>query len=179
MTTRLPLASSCFQNISRVILLDLRSERVEFRSAAQRDLPGVVFLAPDLLDDLEALAESLLHESLHHKMFDAWTLFPPLLGEAGEVRPPWKQEPPPAPVVTWPLDRAMGAAHVYSHLVAYARAGWGDQARAPDRLLCSKAGERAEYLLSSSLETPGLSPAGERFCRWLHAAIQLRSQENP
>jgi hypothetical protein len=94
-----------------------------FLSASQDSVGATIFLSEKALADPYLVAESLLHEATHHKLFDAWSSLP-ILKEAA-----YSQEGDKIPIPwatkhqwnsdVWEFSRALAALHVYIHLIVF------------------------------------------------------------
>jgi len=87
-----------------------------FLSGTTRRLPRVAYIHRSGWVDPITLAELLLHESVHQKMYDlqvVYTLYEHSydLRRAPVIKPSWHSDSE-----QWPFDRAFAAAHVYVHL---------------------------------------------------------------
>lgn len=84
-------------------------------SASSRNVPGLVLLRPGGALDV---AESLVHEAAHQRLFDMAITRDLLLSEADGhhgFRPSWRQ-------VVWPIEQTLAAFHAYACLAELARA---------------------------------------------------------
>lgn len=154
-----------------------------FDSASTREIPGAAFVAVRCMRTPERLAEALLHEFVHLRLYDLQatrSVFAPAYdtATAPSVAPEWHRD---SPVPRWPVDRALAAAHVYVHLRA-----WFEQ-RALDsggRGLWQSA-ETAAFRATSLLDKvarhaeDSLGPAGRGFLRWLTEVHQSRTGPRP
>jgi hypothetical protein len=83
-------------------------------SASSRHVPGLVLLRPGRPLDV---AESLVHEAAHQRLFDLAITRDLLRGDAdgsGEFPPSWRP-------TTWPVEQTLAAFHAYACLAELAR----------------------------------------------------------
>lgn len=161
-------------------------------SSSQIRLGGSVFLARTLLRSPWIVAEHLLHEALHQKLYDfrhGHTLLEPEFAERGapRVRSPWN----PAllnDANNWDTHRAFAAFHVYVHLAVMARmaaeraAELEDLYGPTDGLIDSrKAFARAWYLGERLKSDCGrvLGVAGHRLVEWLMSILEALEPSPP
>jgi hypothetical protein len=152
------------------------------RSVSDAQIPGSIFLSSDLLSDATETAETMLHESLHHKLYDIWLARMMFRDPSQGDRTPvtihafWRSRDLPR---DWPVRRALAAFHVYVHLGLFFAAleqrdrkrKLGDKASA--RVKGQTAIERAAYLGRELQRVGGaeLGPEGHRFTTWLLDAL--------
>ncbi|MGP3688260.1 PqqD family protein [Streptomyces sp. IBSNAI002] len=158
-------------------------------------LPSAVLMAPEQLADPWTAAETLLHEGVHLKLFDALRSGALLRDADLSVPIPWRQTP-------WRLVRVLVALHFYVHMLVFQEA-----ARHADDTLRTEFGEppagevvdevspdteaarngthgssleRARYLAGYVLGLPEdrLTPDGRRFMHWLLEALHLVHQDS-
>ncbi|MFJ5025833.1 aKG-HExxH-type peptide beta-hydroxylase [Streptomyces goshikiensis] len=147
-------------------------------------LPSAILMAPERLADPWTVAETLLHESVHLKLFDALRAGALLTDPERSVPIPWRQTP-------WRLIRVLVALHFYVHLLVFQeavrnaapelRAEFG---RPPVGEVVGEVTpgteaarngtfgtglERVRYLAGYIRELPPgtLTPAGRQLMRWL------------
>ncbi|MFD9368853.1 HEXXH motif-containing putative peptide modification protein [Streptomyces sp. NPDC060020] len=142
-----------------------------FDSASTREIPGAAFVAVRCMRTAERLAEALVHEFVHLRLYDLQVTRSIFASgydtaTAPTLAPEWHRD---SPVSRWPVDRALAAAHVYVHLSA-----WFDQRAldcgGPDvRQSAETAAFRATSLLDKVARHAErcLGPAGRGFLRWL------------
>lgn len=142
-----------------------------FASGSQRRLPGTVLLSTDLLRDPALVAEGLLHEALHHKLYALYLQGPVLppgydAGASPRLQPPWHRTPSPG--AGWPVDNVLAAMHVYLHL-AVLRARWGRESYLDVGPPYASALSRAVYLAAAlRTELAGLlGDKGTDLVEWL------------
>ncbi|MFK0259118.1 PqqD family peptide modification chaperone [Streptomyces sp. NPDC090445] len=147
-------------------------------------LPSAILMAPERLADPWTVAETLLHESVHLKLFDALRAGALLTEPEHAVPIPWRQTP-------WRLIRVLVALHFYVHLLVFQEAvrNAGPELRAEfgrppagevvDEVTpgtqAAREGtfgsglERVRYLAGyvRGLPPGTLTPAGRQFMRWL------------
>ncbi|MFJ1651523.1 aKG-HExxH-type peptide beta-hydroxylase [Streptomyces sp. NPDC088337] len=157
-------------------------------------LPSAILMAPERLADPWTVAETLLHESAHLKLFDALRACS-LLTDADRLVPiPWRKTP-------WRLVRVLVALHFYAHLLVFeqavhdaspeVRAAFGEPPahQAVDEVspgtqaarngTYRSSAERARYLAKCvrTLPTGTLTPDGTRFMAWISEALTLVTGE--
>jgi hypothetical protein len=121
------LTESVLHHVNLICICDVPASHgggLHFTSFTTIIAPGTVFLARSLLSNTWLLAEAILHEALHTKLYDfqhTHSLFVP------------KDPEMTAPIVCalwnraekgenhWPLNRSLFAFHVYVHLAIYFR----------------------------------------------------------
>lgn len=157
-----------------------------FVSASTDSIPGIVFLSRPALADPHLLAESLLHEAAHNKLYDLWTCFPFFAAGAGgatRVEIPWARSSG-WDAGDWYLSRVLAAEHVYVHLMAFFGAvlaagdGGAAHAAAPDlreiescrRTVREKAGYLLGPLRCAAPEE--LREAGRETVEWLAGLVE-------
>lgn len=158
-----------------------------FESASTREVPGVIFVSDHAFRSRVRLAEALLHESVHHRLYDLQLTRSIFAADydtaaAGTVTPFWHP-----PGTRWPFDRALAAAHVYVHLTewfmalsehpAAADLGPGGAARS-----FATSAERATGLLNGlvPIARQHTGTMGRAFIDWLSWCLaKLTSSERP
>lgn len=143
-----------------------------FESASNAMIPHAIFVNRTVLADPVRVAEIILHECVHQKLYDLYLLHPLLPpgydpDSASTVFPPWQRE-------RWSYDRAFAAAHVYVHIAAFYDAMLGKEtspAIARDRR--TLAVTRAQYLISTLTNSPEriASRKGQEFLNWLEHGL--------
>jgi hypothetical protein len=152
-------------------------------SATISPIPGTIFLSRSVLRSSWSIAESILHECMHLKFVElehTHSLMARGYSEKASPRihPPWHPE-----TVTWPMNRALTAAHVYVALALYSvaseaaapefQARYGPCKRSPLLVDTSAAGERARSLIDVASRHPeSLGQAGRRFLEWMGDILQ-------
>jgi hypothetical protein len=91
-----------------------------FISCSSDTSPGVVFVSPSVLANPWYIAEIILHEGLHSKLYDVMAthnLFRPnyTKEEAAQLHPLWHT----ASFESWDVQRSLFAMHVYAHLALF------------------------------------------------------------
>ncbi|WP_405914605.1 aKG-HExxH-type peptide beta-hydroxylase [Streptomyces sp. NBC_00728] len=142
-----------------------------FDSASTREIPGAAFVAVRCMRTPERVAEAMVHEFVHLRLYDLQatrSIFAPAYDTdtAPTVAPEWHET---SQVSRWPIDRALAAAHVYVHLCA-----WFEQrahhSQKPD---LGQAAQTAAFRATSLLDKVSryseecLGPAGRDFLHWL------------
>jgi hypothetical protein len=146
-------------------------------------IPGTIFLSRSILRSPWTIAESILHECMHLKFVEiehTHSLMARGYSEKASPRihPPWHPE-----TVTWPMNRALTAAHVYVALALYMvaseaaapelQARYGPCKRSPLLVDTSAAGERARSLIDLVSGYPeSLGKAGLMFLEWMRDILQ-------
>lgn len=172
----LPMAAHSAVSHLHFILVDDFYDEVG--SATISPILGTIFLARTTLRSAWTIAEAILHECMHLKFVElehTHSLMARGYSEKASPRihPPWHPE-----TVTWPMNRALTAAHVYVTLALYSVAS---EAAAPEfqarygpckrsQLLAepSAADERARSLLDLVSRHPeSLGKAGRAFVEWM------------
>ncbi|RKH54330.1 aKG-HExxH-type peptide beta-hydroxylase [Corallococcus llansteffanensis] len=88
-------------------------------SCSSDTAPGIVFVHPSVLESPWYMAETLLHEGLHSKLYDVmWThnLLRPnyTREESAQIHPLWHLESE-----RWDVQRSLFGMHVYAHLALF------------------------------------------------------------
>ncbi|RCH67733.1 hypothetical protein DT019_15915 [Streptomyces sp. SDr-06] len=142
-----------------------------FDSASTQEIPGTAFVALRCMRTPERLAEALVHEFVHLRLYDLQTtrsIFAPAYDteSAPTVAPEWHRD---SKVSRWPVDRALAAAHVYVHLAAWFEQRAVDGGGPDAEQSAETAVLRAASLLDKvARHAQGcLGPAGQDFLRWL------------
>ncbi|MER6348677.1 aKG-HExxH-type peptide beta-hydroxylase [Streptomyces sp. NPDC001595] len=174
------LSAGLFRHARYVVAVDGPDA---FDSASTREIPGAAFVALRCMRTPERLAEALLHEFVHLRLYDLQmtrSVFAPDYDTrtAPTVAPEWHRD---SPVPRWPVDRALAAAHVYVHLSAW----FEERARAcPDPEL-ERSAETTAFRAASLLDKvarhtdPCLGPAGADFLGWLTREHRRRTVPVP
>ncbi|MEM7482789.1 MAG: HEXXH motif-containing putative peptide modification protein [Acidobacteriota bacterium] len=155
----------------------------EVGSATIAPLLGAIFVARTTLRSPWTLAEAILHECMHLKFVEiehTHSLLPRGYSEqtSPQLHPPWHPE-----TTTWPMNRALTAAHVYVALSVYAAAA---EAAAPEfetrfgpwersQLLTDSnaAAGRAHSLIDLAAKHPeSLGKAGKVFLEWMRSVLR-------
>ncbi|MFC9279147.1 aKG-HExxH-type peptide beta-hydroxylase [Streptomyces collinus] len=154
-----------------------------FDSASTREIPGAAFVALRCMRTPERLAEAMVHEFVHLRLYDLQmtrSVFAPDYDTrtAPTVAPEWHRH---STVSRWPVDRALAAAHVYVHLAAW----FEERARtSPDPEL-ERSALTADFRASSLLDKVAqsadtcLGPAGRDFLGWLTQVHRDRTAPRP
>ncbi|MGW5611375.1 aKG-HExxH-type peptide beta-hydroxylase [Streptomyces sp. NPDC003753] len=142
-----------------------------FDSASTREISGAAFVAVRCMGTPERLAEALVHEFVHLRLYDLQvtrSIFAPTYdtATAPTVAPEWHRN---SPVSRWPVDRALAAAHVYVHLSAWFEQRALDCGQPDLEQSATTAAFRATSLLGkvSRHAQDCLGPAGREFLNWL------------
>ncbi|MFF8815360.1 aKG-HExxH-type peptide beta-hydroxylase [Streptomyces pactum] len=170
-------------------MVDVRTEGETFLAGNVGRIPAVVFFSPNRTARPWRLAETALHEGLHLKLFDiqrSASLFtaPERLADGPKIKVPWLKWASMVAPNAWALDRALGAFHVYAHLVLFRaalrtrltpglRERFGDPEPSDPPSLYRFGTERARYLGEEILARGGdeLTAHGREFVSWLLATV--------
>jgi hypothetical protein len=152
-------------------------------SATISPIFGTIFLSRSALRSPWTIAEAILHECMHLKFVElehTHSLMARGYSEEASPRihPPWHAES-----VTWPMNRALTAAHVYVALTLYSvaseaaapelQARYGPCRRSPLLVDPSAAGDRARSLIDLVSRHPeSLGQAGRMFLDWMGDILQ-------
>lgn len=158
-------------------------------------LPSAILMAPERLADPWTAAETLLHEGVHLKLFDALRSGALLKDADLSVPIPWWQ-------TSWRLVRVLVALHFYVHMLVFQeaarhaddtlRAEFGDpppgevidavsqDTEAARNGTYGSSLERARYLAGYALGLPEgrLTADGRRFLSWLLDALHLVHEDS-
>ncbi len=90
-----------------------------FISCSSDSSPGVVFINPNVLTNAWYIAEIILHEGLHSKLYDVMATHNLLRpnytqAESAKLHPLWHVS-----FESWNVQRSLFAMHVYAHLALY------------------------------------------------------------
>lgn len=164
-------------------------------SCSQFRVGGTIFLRRDLLRSPWWVAEHLLHEALHQKLYDfrrGHSLFTTDLPEGRPARVISLWNPDDGRGANcWDLFRSVAACHVYVHLavlsaLAESRAGelepvYGPIRQRPAMTGSGAAFERAYYLSEQIAEScwDEMGTAGRRMMEWLSAVLDALNPSPP
>lgn len=186
------LAESALSHVQLVGIFPHAGSWKDKASSSQIRLGGSIFLSDTLLANPWALAEHLLHEALHQKLYDfrhGHTLLDPDFARRGAPRivSVWNAARG-CDANSWDAHRAVAAFHVYAQLAILARhAEQADESVTreygpPVGIIASrKAYERARYL-GEQLRTTGrdvLGHAGRQMVEWLMALLDVFDPDAP
>jgi hypothetical protein len=176
------LARSALSHLRTVVVGDFEGGGPPINALTAPGLPGVVFLSPHTLSDRAAVAETLMHESIHLKFLDieyVHTLFP--VGfrpySSPRITPAWHQND--ERYGGWPLDRLLTSMQVYLSLAVFfglAAERRGDDFHAPDDCVAraDRCTTRATWLFTAAQDyLDHLSPAGREFVTWMGGMLAL------
>lgn len=155
-------------------------------SSSQIRAGGTIFLSREMLTDPWCVAEHLLHESLHQKLYDfrhGHQLLGPDIGEAGAptIVALWNS-PEPSGANRWDTPRTFAAFHVYAQLSLLALVAEqmadglaAEYGRARGLIDSRRALDRAHYLGEQldGLRSTELGPAGCRLLDWLRMVLDV------
>jgi hypothetical protein len=171
------LAGSALAHLRVVIVGDFGGGQAPINALTVPGLPGVVVISPTAVaTGAAAVAETLVHESVHLKFLDieyVRPLFP--VGfrpySSPRITPIWHADDPR--YGGWPLDRLLTSMHVYVSLIVFFRLA-ADRGRGEfyPREECAARVDRyrtrATWLHTTAQEyLPQLSAAGREFVAWL------------
>jgi hypothetical protein len=155
----------------------------EVGSATISPILGTIFLSRSTLRSPWTIAEAILHECMHLKFVELEQTHSIMARGYSEkasprIHPPWHPE-----TVTWPMNRALTAAHVYVALALYSvvseaaapelQARYGPCKRSPLLVDTSAAAERARSLIDLASRHPeSLGQAGRVFLEWMGDILQ-------
>jgi predicted O-methyltransferase YrrM len=194
------IATSALGHVQVVALFPASGSWQSMASCSQYRFSGAVFLRQESLTDPWWVAEYLLHEAVHQKLYDirethsliaADSVFQAPSGElsqtgsAGLLQPPWNRRVSPRRD-EWPISRVLAAVHVYVHLAVLAaneeeRLSELERKYGPRRtgalgLVGSRSAfDRASFLvdaLNGSLRDE-LGPAGVCLVSWIAQCLDL------
>ncbi|UNO41251.1 HEXXH motif-containing putative peptide modification protein [Streptomyces sp. MST-110588] len=166
-------------------VVDVRTEGETYLAGNVGRIPAVVFFSRNRMEKPWRFAETALHEGLHLKLFDiqrSASIFtaPELLAEGPKVKVPWLKWASMVAPNEWPLDRALGAFHVYAHMALFERAlrtrltpeiveRFGEPEALDKPSLYRFGPERAQYLGEEILARGegALTDHGRAFVAWL------------
>jgi hypothetical protein len=156
-------------------------------SGTMAPILGTIFLSRTLQSPW-TVAEAILHECMHLKFVELEHTHSLLARGYSEkvsprIHPPWHPE-----TVTWPMNRALTAAHVYVALALYSvvseaaapefQARYGPCKRSMLLVDTSVAGERARSLIDLVSKHPeSLGQAGRVFLEWMGDILQKLAVE--
>jgi hypothetical protein len=159
--TLLPqLTMSALAHVRMIAWVRAHTADAAMQSGSARTIPGAVFLSIDHLHTPWSVAEALLHEAVHNKLFDLYSTRLILdssyrAAGAANVLSPWNEHTT-FQSNRWPLDQALAAFHVYVHLALFRAAleereeelsdRFGVLDRTDKALTCWVAAQRARYL---------------------------------
>lgn len=179
LTTLLPRLG--YSALNHAHLIALISHPPGFMSVTNPQIPGVIFLSPNVLSTPWKAAEYLLHESHHLKFLDTehtHSLLPrDYQPQNCLIRPPWRR-PHTADPYLWPLNRILTVAHVYTALSLFFSASeqrldefvplYGPIQENNLAHAIRKSLDRAEYLTGQLQQNEShLGKAGQHFAAWL------------
>ena len=191
------LIMSALSHVRMIAWVRSHTADAAMQSGSARTIPGAVFLSVDHLQTPWSVAEALLHEAIHNKLFDLYLTRLVLdsryrAASAATVLSPWNEHTT-FQSNRWPLDQALAAFHVYVHLALFAAAleereeelfdRFGPIDRTDKALTCWVAAERARYLGkelrelaregASNARYIGLGPDGHELIQWLLAELAV------
>jgi len=163
-------ASSALTHVSIAAWARVETDDARMESGATRTIPGMIFLSVDDLTTPWRVAEAILHEATHEKLFDLY-LTASVLGPeynaltSPRIKVPWN-ESHELQSNEWPVDQALAALHVYAHLAVFAKASAGLNNAASDLEERSiyRGSFLAEHLAEYADSTLGAS--GRRLIQW-------------
>ena len=139
---------SVLSHVGLIALADEAHDDGPLQSLAGGDpLPSTIIVSPTRLQSPWLMAESLLHEGLHLKMFDALRCGSYTAEADLALAIPWRNAP-------WTLIRVIAAFHVYVHLLLLQQA-------AVERA-SSDGGQLGASLLANAIDEPSQGTAAHR-----------------
>ncbi|MEV0095817.1 HEXXH motif-containing putative peptide modification protein [Streptomyces sp. NPDC050738] len=171
-------------------VVDVHTEGETFLAGNVGRIPGVVFFSENRIARPWRLAETALHEGLHLKLFDiqrSSSIFaePDRLPDGPKIKVPWLKWASMVAPNEWALDRALGAYHVYAHLVLFHEAlktrltpellrRFGEPEPSDTPSLHRFGAERAQFLGEEILSrgAAALTDQGREFVTWLLHAVK-------
>lgn len=124
------LAKSVLSHVNLICICDVpenstTNQRLHFESFTTILIPGTIFISRHLLRNVWSLAEAILHEALHTKLYDFQHTHSLFLSKDEEMTTPilcavWNR-PAEDGDDEWTLNRSLFAFHVYVHLGVYFR----------------------------------------------------------
>jgi predicted O-methyltransferase YrrM len=186
------LAPSALSHVHLVGMFPHAGEWQDKASSSQIRLGGSIFLARSLTRSPWVIAEHMLHEALHQKLYDfrhGHTLLEPEYSERGapRVRSQWN----PAQLNdsnSWDTHRAVAAFHVYVQLALMARIAeerapeLEERYGPPDGLIDSRKAFQRAWYLGEQLRTVAwsvLGLAGQRMVDWLMSILKALEPSPP
>jgi hypothetical protein len=165
---------SALEHVSILAWARIYTEDAHVESGTVRTIPGMIFLSPDNLPTPWRLAEAILHEAAHLKLFDLYLTSGILAGTydaltSVRIKIPWNR-PTLLQTNEWPVDQALAALHVYVHLAVLALAGGASPTVGSEaQPLFEKSIFRAHFLAQQllSMEAQPLGGRGYAFVAWL------------
>jgi hypothetical protein len=191
------LARSALSHVQGIALFPQSGRWCNASSCSQFLLGGVIFLAKERLQNPWYVAEHLLHEALHQKLYDIRHTHSVLNGDFAaqehvsgiEVVSLWNNEDAPGSNV-WAPARCLAAFHVYVHLAVFARlAARADEESAAlepglddVRLVTADSAFKRAVYLGSQLRhrcDEELGLAGQSLVDWLSQCLELTAEIPP
>ena len=174
------LVRSATSHLVAVIIGDFHRGQPPINALTVPGLPGVIVLSPEALSSSAAVAETLVHESLHLKFLDIDYVHPLFaIGfrphSSPRVTPVWHEHD--QRFGDWPIDRLLTSMHVYLSLAIFfgiAANRQGDGLYARDDCLARVDGcrTRATWLFETAQDyLEYLSPKGREFITWIGAML--------
>jgi hypothetical protein len=179
----LPVAAHSAMSHLHFIAVDVVDFDNVVGSATISRILGTIFLSRSVLRSPWTIAEAILHECMHLKFVELEHTHSLMARGYSEetsprIHPPWHSK-----TVTWPMNRALTAAHVYVALALYSvaseaavpefQARYGTCKRSSLLVDPSAAGERARSLIELASRYPeSLGQAGRMFLEWMGDILQ-------
>jgi predicted O-methyltransferase YrrM len=185
------LAPSALHHVHAVALVPDAGRWTNVSSASQFDLGGTIFLGRSSITPWWT-AEHVLHEALHHKLYDFRHGHTLLALDVADGAPPpvcalWN--PPRLHKANrWHVHRVFAAFHVYAHLTLFAMVAEqreaelsGEYGPVRETVGSRRAFERAWYLGERLKEDCWelLGTAGRQMVEWLLAALEFMNPSSP
>lgn len=174
------LARSALSHICVVVLGDFEGQSARINALTVPGLPGVMVASPAALTRTSAVAETMVHESLHLKFLDMEYVHPLFVAgfrptNSPRVTPPWHGDD--VRYGDWPVDRLLTSMHVYLSLAVFFRIAadrQGDDFGSPTDCAtrADKYTTRAAWLFDAAqAQHEHLSPAGLEFVAWMGSML--------
>lgn len=187
------LSRSALRHVHFIGVFDQGGAWRRTASSSTFTVGGTILMARSLLRNPWVLAEHLLHEALHQKLYDfrhGHSLLEPASMQHGAPRILSLWNPAEVSALnSWDVHRAYAAFHVYVQLTVLALIAERELPRLldrygpPENLIASqKSFERAWYLGEKLKEEPNwslLGFAGQGMVDWLHSALPMLELPEP
>lgn len=193
------LAKSVLYHVNLICICDVpedskNNQKVHFESFTTILIPGTVFISRHMLCNTWLLAEAILHEALHTKLYDCQHTHSLFLSQDAEMTTPilsavWNR-PTKDGDDRWTLNRSLFAFHVYVHLAIYLcklrrdvlilEASFGPCGYTDLGLSARRAFDRAHYLGQNiDKHKHRLGVAGQALLNWLSKMLRDADTKPP
>lgn len=174
------LARSAISHLFTVVVGDFGGAQPPVNALTMPGLSGVILLSPKALSHSAAVAETLVHESMHLKFLDIDYVHPLFVTgfrphSSPRITPIWHEND--QRYGAWPIDRLLTSMHVYLSLAVFfgiAADRRGDDFYVPDDCVArmEKCRTRATWLFEAAQDyREYLSPAGREFVASIGAML--------